>query len=143
VHVLLHCSPNPDIAAQATHHDLPLDWVGMAGIALPLQLAGQALTAQADIGVSLDDPGARGVHMSRLYLALQSLAGRALGVPALQRLLDDCLGSHRELSDSASLPLHRALRQLPEVDAFRLRVVHAESLHAHDAVAESRWNWRR
>jgi GTP cyclohydrolase IB len=99
----------PDIAAQATHHDLPLDWVGMAGIALPLRLAGQTLTAQVDIGVSLIDGGARGIHMSRLYLALQALAGQPLDVPALQRLLDDCLGSHHELSDSASLTLRGAL----------------------------------
>ena len=289
----------PDIAAQAAHHETPLDWVGMAGIALPLRLAGQALTAQTDIGVSLIEAGARGIHMSRLYLALQALQGHELDVPALRRLLDDCLGSHRELSDSASLTLrgalplqrpalvsplsgwkahpfeirarqdggefrvelqlelaysstcpcsaalarqliqrqfgedfagksldrgeilewlgstrgilatphsqrstatlqlrlqpdctelpllalldgaeralgtpvqtavkradeqafalangqnlmfcedaarrlHRALRQRPDVAAFRLRVVHAESLHAHDAVAESRWNW--
>jgi len=25
--------------------------------------------------------------------------------------------------------------------AFRLRVEHAESLHAHDAVATSQWQW--
>ncbi|MGK8439720.1 GTP cyclohydrolase FolE2 [Ectopseudomonas hydrolytica] len=289
----------PDIAAQATHHDLPLHWVGMAGIALPIQLAGQALNASVDIGVSLDDAGARGIHMSRLYLALQGLAGKPLTLAALQHLLDDCLSSHHELSDSASLTvrgalplqrpalvsqlsgwkhypfeiharqdgrglhmelqveldysstcpcsaalarqliqqrfaesfaqqplnyldvldwlgstqgivatphsqrstatlqlrlaadcidlpllalldaaeralgtpvqtavkradeqafalangqnlmfcedaarrLHRALRQLPQASAFRVRVVHAESLHAHDAVAESRWNW--
>ena len=37
--------PLPDIAAQATHHDLPLDWVGMAGIALPIRLADAAVTA--------------------------------------------------------------------------------------------------
>ncbi len=291
--------PLPDIATQATHHDLPLDWVGMAGIALPIQLAGQALNASVDIGVSLDDAGARGIHMSRLYLALQGLAGKPLTLAALQHLLDDCLSNHHELSDSASLTvrgalplqrpalvsqlsgwkhypfeiharqdgrglhmelqveldysstcpcsaalarqliqqrfaesfaqqplnyldvldwlgstqgivatphsqrstatlqlrlapdcielpllalldaaeralgtpvqtavkradeqafalangqnlmfcedaarrLHRALRQLPQASAFRVRVVHAESLHAHDAVAESRWNW--
>lgn len=95
----------PDIAAQASHHDLPLDWVGMSGITLPIRLAGQPLTAQADIGVSLDAPGARGIHMSRLYLALQKLANQALDVPALRQVLDDCLGSHRELSTTASLSL--------------------------------------
>ncbi|ATH79960.1 GTP cyclohydrolase I FolE2 [Ectopseudomonas mendocina] len=99
----------PDIAAQATHHDLPLHWVGMAGIALPIQLAGQALNASVDIGVSLDDAGARGIHMSRLYLALQGLAGKPLTLAALQHLLDDCLSSHHELSDSASLTVRGAL----------------------------------
>lgn len=291
--------PLPDIAAQATHHDLPLDWVGMAGIALPIRLADAAVTATADIGVSLDDAGARGIHMSRLYLAAQRLVHQELNVPAMLQVLDDCLSSHQELSDSATLSLrgqvplkrpalvsplhgwktypfelharqdgrgvnielqvevaysstcpcsaalarqliqqrfaetfatqpmdylevldwlgstqgivatphsqrstaslrlrlapgcvdlpvltlidsaeqalgtpvqtavkradeqafalangqnlmfcedaarrlHRALRQLPQASAFRLKVVHAESLHAHDAVAQSRWNW--
>ncbi|CDF96435.1 GTP cyclohydrolase I type 2 [Pseudomonas sp. SHC52] len=32
-----------------------------------------------------------------------------------------------------------ALRQSPDVMALNVRVVHAESLHAHDAVAQSRW----
>ena len=97
--------PLPDIAAQATHHDLPLDWVGMAGIALPIRLADAAVTATADIGVSLDDAGARGIHMSRLYLAAQRLVHQELNVPAVLQVLDDCLGSHQELSDSATLTL--------------------------------------
>lgn len=97
--------PLPDIAAQATHHDLPLDWVGMAGIALPIRLVDTAVTATADIGVSLDDAGARGIHMSRLYLAAQRLVHQELNVPAMLQVLDDCLSSHQELSDSATLSL--------------------------------------
>nr|WP_322939831.1 GTP cyclohydrolase FolE2 [Pseudomonas sp. s4] len=95
----------PDIAAQATHHDLPLDWVGMAGIALPIRLADAAVTASVDIGVSLDDAGARGIHMSRLYLAAQRLVHQPLNVPAVLQVLDDCLSSHQALSDSATLTL--------------------------------------
>jgi GTP cyclohydrolase I len=97
--------PLPDIAAQATHHDLPLDWVGMAGIALPIRLADAAVTASVDIGVSLDDAGARGIHMSRLYLAAQRLVHQSLNVPAVLQVLDDCLSSHQALSDSATLTL--------------------------------------
>lgn len=291
--------PLPDIATQPTHHDLPLDWVGMAGIALPVRLGGEAVNARLDIGVSLDDAGARGIHMSRLYLAAQRLVHQQLNVPTVLQVLDECLGSHQALSDSATLTLrgevplkrpalisplhgwktypfelharqdgrgvsielqvevaysstcpcsaalarqliqqrfaetfatqpmdylevldwlgstqgivatphsqrsmatlrvrlapgcvdlplltlidsaeqalgtpvqtavkradeqafalangqnlmfcedaarrlHRALRELPQASAFRLKVVHAESLHAHDAVAQSRWNW--
>jgi GTP cyclohydrolase FolE2 len=33
---------------------------------------GQRLSAKADAGVSLDDGEARGIHMSRLYLAWQA-----------------------------------------------------------------------
>lgn len=98
--------PLPDIAAQPTHHDLPLDWVGMAGITLPIRLGDAAVTARLDIGVSLDDAGARGIHMSRLYLAAQRLVHQQLNVPAVLQVLDECLGSHQALSDSASLTLH-------------------------------------
>ncbi|CAE6965454.1 GTP cyclohydrolase I FolE2 [Ectopseudomonas khazarica] len=101
--------PLPDIAAQATHHDLSLDWVGMAGIALPIRLAGEAVTASVDIGVSLDDAAARGIHMSRLYLAAQRLVHLELKVPAILQVLDDCLSSHQALSDSASLTLRGAV----------------------------------
>lgn len=42
----------PDIASQNTHQSLPLEWVGMCGIALPVVINGQLLTAIADAGVS-------------------------------------------------------------------------------------------
>jgi GTP cyclohydrolase IB len=32
-----------------------------------------------------------------------------------------------------------AMKRSDAVKAFHLKVIHAESLHAHDAVAESRW----
>jgi GTP cyclohydrolase I len=63
----------PDVAAQISRQALPLDWVGMCGIALPILIGGHRLQAMADAGVSLDDREARGIHMSRLYLALEAL----------------------------------------------------------------------
>ena len=98
----------PDIAAQSAHHELALDWVGMADIALPLLLAEQRIDARADAGVSLDDPGARGIHMSRLYLALQALAGDRLSPLLLQGVLEQFLDSHARLSGSAYLALRGA-----------------------------------
>lgn len=95
----------PDIAKQATHHDLALDWVGMAGIAVPLRLADQRIGARADAGVSLDDGGARGIHMSRLYLALQALETEHLSPQLLQRVLAQFLDSHLALSSRAYLTL--------------------------------------
>ena len=53
----------PDIAAQTSSLELPLDWVDMCGIAQPVVLAGQRIAAQVDAGVSLDDVSARGIHM--------------------------------------------------------------------------------
>ena len=63
----------PDIAAQTQKYTLPLSWVGMCGIALPVQFEGRTAAAKVDAGVSLVDGSSRGIHMSRLYLALESL----------------------------------------------------------------------
>lgn len=64
--LLMNALTLPDIAAQASRQALPLDWVGMCGIALPLLIDGQHLAATADAGVSLDDGTARGIHMLSL-----------------------------------------------------------------------------
>ena len=95
----------PDIAAQATRYQQPLNWVGMGEIALPLLFAGQRVNARADAGVSLDDGGARGIHMSRLYLALQLLETDNLSPSLLQQLLGEFLDSHRDLSRQAHISL--------------------------------------
>ena len=81
-------------------------------------------------------------------LALLAGAERALGTPvqtAVKRADEQAFalanGQNLMFCEDAARRLHRALRQLPQASALRVRVVHAESLHAHDAVAESRWNW--
>lgn len=103
----------PDIACQATHLPVALDWVGMQGIAVPLRIAGAHVAAYADAGVSLDEAEARGIHMSRLYLALEPLAEEELSPALLQRLLQRFLQSHAQLSQCASLVLRfeRMLRR--------------------------------
>ena len=95
----------PDIATQAPAHVLALDWVGMQGIALPIKLAEQHIHARADIGVSLDYGNARGIHMSRLYLALHALEQRELNPTTLRELLGEFLDSHQGLSQQASITL--------------------------------------
>lgn len=95
----------PDIAAQIPAHAQALDWVGMQGIALPINLAGQRVHAHADVGVSLDDGNARGIHMSRLYLALHALEHQALSPATLQQLLSAFLDSHQDLSQQTSITL--------------------------------------
>ncbi|MFZ6047887.1 GTP cyclohydrolase FolE2 [Pseudomonas sp. CR3202] len=102
----MNTKPLPDIAAQSAPHAMPLDWVGMCGIALPLRLDGQTLTARTDAGVSLDDASARGIHMSRLYLALEELEKEELSADVLRRVLERFLDSHQGLSSSASLRLY-------------------------------------
>ena len=99
----------PDIAAQASRQALPLEWVGMCGIALPVLCDGQRLSAKADAGVSLDDGEARGIHMSRLYLALEMLEQESLTPALLRCVLQRFLDSHEGLSNSAYLNIHADL----------------------------------
>ncbi|MFT0865626.1 GTP cyclohydrolase FolE2 [Pseudomonas sp. CAM1A] len=95
----------PDVAAQSHQQALPLDWVGMSGIAVALQLDGRTVTAFADAGVSLDEAASRGIHMSRLYLALEALEQQPLSPPLLRQILRAFLLSHTGLSNNAYLRL--------------------------------------
>jgi GTP cyclohydrolase I len=102
----------PDVAADQPALARTLDWVGMDGIYLPIQLADSDGTvmhvpARIDVAVDLQDPLARGIHMSRLYLLLQeSLANEPLSAPGLRHLLDACITSQHGLSSAARLTLH-------------------------------------
>jgi GTP cyclohydrolase I len=103
--LLMNALTLPDIAAQASRQALPLEWVGMCGIALPVLFDGQRLSAKADAGVSLDDGEARGIHMSRLYLVLEMLERENLTPALLRRVLQSFLDSHEGLSRSAYLKI--------------------------------------
>ena len=99
----------PDVAHEAPAHARPLDWVGMDAIALPIQVAGGdgaalQVPASVDVAVDLGDAGARGIHMSRLYLQLQdALANEPLSASALRRLLEALVASQQGLSTRARL----------------------------------------
>ena len=95
----------PDIAAQSAQQPMPLDWVGMCGIAMPVQFEGRQVSALADAGVSLDDGASRGIHMSRLYLALEALERDALTPQLIRQVLEQFLFSHEGLSASTHLRL--------------------------------------
>jgi GTP cyclohydrolase I len=107
--LLMNALTLPDIAAQASRQALPLEWVGMCGIALPVLFDGQRLSAKADAGVSLDDGDARGIHMSRLYLTLEMLEQENLTPALLRRVLQRFLDTHEGLSNSAYLNIHADL----------------------------------
>lgn len=96
----------PDIAKQHSRQAMPLEWVGMCGIALPVWIDGQCVSAKADAGVSLDDGNARGIHMSRLYLALAKLEEAALTPSLIRQVLQCFLDSHEGLSQRAYLNIH-------------------------------------
>ncbi|PSJ20857.1 GTP cyclohydrolase I FolE2 [Halomonas sp. ND22Bw] len=98
-------TPLMDIADGAADQPGRLSWVGMEGIDLPLSLAGRPVQARAHAGVSLDAAEARGIHMSRLYLALEHLVDREITPGRLQEVLAHFLDSHHELSREAFLDL--------------------------------------
>jgi GTP cyclohydrolase I len=83
----------------------------MTGIEVPVRLRGDDGTsflcpARAEAFVSLDDPAARGIHMSRLFLSLQSiLPVEDLGLPVVKRLLQAFVDSHATLSTSSYVRL--------------------------------------
>jgi GTP cyclohydrolase I len=108
----VHLSALPDVAMQGLA-DLPsgLDRVGMSGIDLPLGWRNGegvvvATSAKAELTVNLRRADQRGIHMSRLYLALErQLAGQVVDGGRVAALFGDCLSSHRELSDRVRLVL--------------------------------------
>lgn len=100
----------PDIANQtAAQTEGTLDWVGMGNIEIPVMVAskGEAerlVSAHVDAFVNLNDPTAKGIHMSRLYLLLDELSGSGvLDYQSLVRLLDNFISSHEDLSDNAKV----------------------------------------
>ncbi|WP_426106392.1 GTP cyclohydrolase FolE2 [Pseudomonas sp. TWR1-1-3] len=96
----------PDIAAQSSQQAIALEWVGMCGIASPVLINGQRLSAKIDAGVNLVDATARGIHMSRLYLALDQLETENLTPALLRQLLRCFLDSHEGLSNKAYVRIH-------------------------------------
>ena len=106
----------PDVASgQTDQHCHTLNWVGMDRIDLPLTLAIEdeacvSVSAEADCYVSLDDPNAKGIHMSRLYLALNQCVDHEMVTPhVVQELLAEMIASHQGLSEQAYLRLSFSL----------------------------------
>jgi GTP cyclohydrolase IB len=96
----------PDIAqSEKSSFQSPLEWVGMEKVALPLILSsGDKVPAQADIFVNLSQSDAKGIHMSRLYLALQEgFKGRPLDLSLIKEVLDQFVASQKGLADQARM----------------------------------------
>ena len=88
-----------------------LDRVGMTGIesVATLRVPGGAIQipARVDAFVSLDDPQARGIHMSRIVLAVEALlSARALSPGAVATLLHSIVEEQGPSSRSAELTIH-------------------------------------
>ena len=100
-------NPLPDVANDAVALARPLDWVGMDNIALPVRLVGPdgsllQVAASVDVAVDLRDAGARGIHMSRLYLHLQeAFASEAITPGGLRKVLASFIESQQGLAGAA------------------------------------------
>lgn len=102
----------PDVSrTEVSSRLLPLDWVGMQGIDLPVVLdesgERQTVHARADVHVDLPQPQVKGIHMSRLYRLLDSLGeGAPLAPGRLRAVLQEMVDSHADCgSQSARLAL--------------------------------------
>lgn len=136
----------PDI----THETRPLrggvlDWVGMDRMEMPVTVVtrdGRAVTTPAWAGafVDLADTQARGIHMSRLYLALdEALTANVLTPALVARTLGEFVRRHEDISGRALLELEfdllvrrAALRS--EESGWRRYPVKVTGLYEHGAI---------
>ncbi|GLP97210.1 GTP cyclohydrolase FolE2 [Paraferrimonas sedimenticola] len=102
----------PDVASSATAPTQgTLDWVGMSNIELPLSIAvdqgiARQVSARCKAYVNLEDANAKGIHMSRLYLALDQMSVKeAVTLENLHWLLQTFIASHETLSSHALVEL--------------------------------------
>ncbi|MFJ4142770.1 GTP cyclohydrolase FolE2 [Pseudomonas sp. NPDC089734] len=99
-------SPLPDVAlTEVSAVSIPLDWVGMQGIEVPVRLNESGVQhpvhAWVDLQVDLADPGVKGIHMSRLYTLLDTFAESQVLTPAaMTALLETMVTSHADCHSS-------------------------------------------
>lgn len=99
-------SPNDSAHQAKPQHPRTLAWAGMRRIEAMLQIGRLQLPAVADLLVSLDSAGARGIHMSRLYALLdERLNAQALSLSALPVWLAQLRESQESLSGRVKLSL--------------------------------------
>lgn len=98
----------PDVAAEYTPSlQSPIKWVGMEGIAIPILVGTdkQSMMVSAKVSAFVNlKSDVKGIHMSRLYLLLNSdLANNLLSLEGARELLDKMISSQAQNSHSAKL----------------------------------------
>jgi GTP cyclohydrolase I len=125
-------APLPDVSLTDPAPSLsPLQWVGMQGIDLPVTVAEpgywRELHARADVQVDLPAAHVKGIHMSRLYRQLDSLAEEsALSALALRHALQAMIDSHLDCQ-SRSARLRLSLDLLTQRPALVTQICRAGS----------------
>ncbi len=100
----------PDIANEPhSGPNAPLNWVGMSEIELPVHMlngkgAKIQTVARVQAYVNLIDRKSKGIHMSRLYIAVDEILSDNVLTPALlQKVVEKFAESQEGISDSAYL----------------------------------------
>ncbi|MGX9415728.1 GTP cyclohydrolase FolE2 [Vibrio sp. WJH972] len=99
----------PDVTSDI-HNDTPytLQWVGMEDIAVPFLLKQSngvlmQVAAKANVFVSLDAAESKGIHMSRMHLAMNRLDDVTFDRATIDTLLDDLVTSQQGISQAAKV----------------------------------------
>lgn len=131
----------PDVALteQSVTH-IPLNWVGMQGIAVPVMLdePGMLHSIQAEAAVQVDLPDAqiKGIHMSRLYRLLNDFVEHEKLTPSaiagvLQRMTSshaDCHSSQARLTLDFNLLCKRPALLTEELSGWKAYPVQLEAV---------------
>lgn len=103
----------PDVALEVgSEIKSQIRWVGMSEVELPVLIKNgfehpTRIFTKADLFVSLDDPNAKGIHMSRLYLkSKEFFADKNMSFNSLEELSEIFIESHKDISKSSSITLN-------------------------------------
>lgn len=101
----------PDVTSDfAAAYPLPLQWVGMENIAVPISMELQngklqTLPAKANVYVSLEQSNVKGIHMSRVHSVINQLAERDCKKSSIDHLLEEMVSSQQGVSGGAKIKL--------------------------------------
>ena len=100
----------PDIANEPhTGPNSLLNWVGMSEIEMPIRILNGNGDNMQTVGriqayVNLADPKSKGIHMSRLYLAVDQIMGNEVLSPKLlHKVVKQFIATHEDISTNAYL----------------------------------------
>ncbi|QPN45403.1 GTP cyclohydrolase I FolE2 [Priestia aryabhattai] len=129
-----------DFSGQAMNREAVVEWLGSSqGIVATPHSQRSLAEVHVRLGESLEV-----LPVTKLIDQIEASLGTAVQT-AVKRADEQAFalanGQNLMFCEDAARRLHEALRQMEWTTAFKLRVVHAESLHAHDAVAASHWQW--
>ena len=101
----------PDVTSDIyADNPLELQWVGMEDISVPISMKmkhsiSPHMLAKANVLVSLDTPHSKGIHMSRIHLAINRLAELECTKENINQLLDEMIISQAGISQQAKIEL--------------------------------------